>query len=134
MKPVPHDEANPPPLPPATMIDSSFSEDSASDTATKKDGIYIPDADSFPHLLSQEELNDLVRDLELPKEKAELLGSRLQEWNLLQPNTKITHFHHRRLQFSSFYSQENNVCFCHDINGLIQQIGCFHDPAQWRIH
>ena len=72
-------------------------------------------------------------DLELPKEKAELLGSRLQEWNLLQPNTKISHFRHRHLQFSSFYSQENNVCFCHNINGLMQQLGCLYDAEQWRL-
>ena len=32
---------------------------------------------SEPHLLTQGELNDLVRDLELPKNKAELLGSKL---------------------------------------------------------
>jgi hypothetical protein len=31
-----------------------------------------------PHILTQDELNDLVRDLELSKGKAELLGSRLK--------------------------------------------------------
>ena len=33
---------------------------------------------------TQEELNDLIRDLDLAKSKAELLGSRLQQWNLLK--------------------------------------------------
>ncbi|GFY38619.1 uncharacterized protein TNIN_288711 [Trichonephila inaurata madagascariensis] len=32
-----------------------------------------------PHLVTQPELNDLVRDLELPKSNSELLGSRLQQ-------------------------------------------------------
>jgi endonuclease III len=31
------------------------------------------------HRITQEELNDLIRDLGLPKSKAELLGSRLQQ-------------------------------------------------------
>jgi len=30
------------------------------------------------HRITEEELNDLIRDLGLPKSKAELLGSRLQ--------------------------------------------------------
>lgn len=132
MIPVPHDEANPPPVPPATVTDNSSSEDFISDVETEKYDIYVPDADSSPHLLSQE-LNDLVRDLELPKEKAELPGSRLQDWNHLQPNTKISHFRHRHLLFSTFYSQENNVCFCNDINGLMQKIGFQYDPVEWRL-
>jgi hypothetical protein len=37
-----------------------------------------------PHLTAQSELNDLVHDLNLSKAQAELLGSRLKEWNLLQ--------------------------------------------------
>ncbi|CAK8676998.1 unnamed protein product [Clavelina lepadiformis] len=36
-----------------------------------------------PHLITRNELHDLIRDLELPKVKSELLGSRLQLWNLL---------------------------------------------------
>jgi hypothetical protein len=43
---------------------------------------------SEPHLLTQGDLNDLVRDLNLSKKQSELLGSRLKEWNLLHINTK----------------------------------------------
>jgi len=57
------------------------------------DELYVVESeDKLPHLITQEELNDLVRDLSLSKEKAEILGSRLQEWNLLQEGTKISHF------------------------------------------
>ena len=38
---------------------------------------------SNPHMITQIELNDLICDLNLSKEKSEILGSRLQEWNLL---------------------------------------------------
>ena len=41
------------------------------------------------HRNTQEELNDLVRDLDLAKSKAELLGSRLQQWNILKENVRI---------------------------------------------
>ena len=95
--------------------------------------MYVPDADNFPQLLGQAELNNSVRDLELTNEKAELLGSRLQERNLLKPGTKISHFRSRHMKFSSFYSQEENVCFCNDISGLMQEIGCCYDPSEWRL-
>jgi hypothetical protein len=36
------------------------------------------------HRITRQELNDLVRDLDLPKSKAELLGLRLQQWNVLE--------------------------------------------------
>ena len=39
--------------------------------------------DDAPHPFSQNELNDLVRDLSLSKSSAELLASRLKEKNLL---------------------------------------------------
>ena len=89
-KPVPQDETNPPPVPPADMTDTSSSEESTSDTETGEGGMYVPDADNSPHLLGQAELNELVRDLELTKEK-ELFGSRLQERNLVKPGTKPPH-------------------------------------------
>jgi hypothetical protein len=44
------------------------------------------------HILTQDELNDFVHDLELSKSKAELLGSRLKQWNLLEKNVRISSF------------------------------------------
>lgn len=42
-----------------------------------------------PHFPSQQELDDVVRDLNLPKPGAELLASRLREWNLLDLEVKF---------------------------------------------
>ena len=43
-----------------------------------------------PKLFLQNELNDLVRDLYLPKQSAELLGSRLKSKNLLSAGTHFS--------------------------------------------
>jgi hypothetical protein len=44
------------------------------------------------HRITQEELNGLIKDLDLlvPISKAELLGSRLKQWNLLKENVRIS--------------------------------------------
>ncbi len=80
MKPVTNDKDNIPTVPSTTISNNSSSEDSTSDMeVVESDSPYVPKQDSSPHLLSQAELNDLVCDLELTKEKAELLGSRIQD-------------------------------------------------------
>lgn len=43
-----------------------------------------------PHLLTQNDLNDLVRDLKLPKKQHEFLRSRLKSWNHLQNDTFVS--------------------------------------------
>jgi len=42
-----------------------------------------------PYLLTQGDLNDIIRDLNQSKKQAELLGSRLKGWNLLHQDTKV---------------------------------------------
>ena len=44
---------------------------------------------------NQLQLNDLVRDLYLPNQSAELLASRLQEKNLLHPGTSVAFYRKR---------------------------------------
>ena len=42
-----------------------------------------------PTLINRNMLNDLGRHLTLTKDKAEILGLRLKQWNLLEKDTKI---------------------------------------------
>ena len=67
------------------------SEDQPSVWDMNDDPDYNEDISSkSPHFPSQKEINYLIRDLGLTKSNAELLTSRLQEWNLLDPSCKIT--------------------------------------------
>jgi len=65
---------------------SSNSEDQQ--PAASRDADYFPSTDSSNHKITEGELNDLIGDLQHPKNKAELLASRLQQWNLLHHKGK----------------------------------------------
>jgi predicted RNA-binding protein associated with RNAse of E/G family len=45
------------------------------------------------------EFSDLIIDLALSKNKAELLCSRLQEWNLVDDTVRVTAFHLHQKDF-----------------------------------
>ena len=62
------------------------------DSSLSSESHFAESSSQKPHLITQGELNDLVRDLELPKSNVELLGSRLQQWNLLASKTKLPIF------------------------------------------
>ena len=64
------------------------------------------------HFISQNELKDLVRDLELPKTKSELLSSRLQQWNLLADGVRISKYCDHQPQLESFYFVDGNLVVC----------------------
>ena len=86
-----------------------------------------------PHILNQSELNDLVRDLSLSKYQAQLLGSRLQQWNLLEEGTKISLLKTRHSSLLPYFKMEGDLCYCSDINGLLLAEGVEHDPTEWRL-
>ena len=82
IKPIPHDPDLPVPEPVGNIEYSSNSEHSDM-TVVARDNAYKPEEDNQPVPLMQAELNDLTQDLNLSKESAQLLGSRLKEPNLL---------------------------------------------------
>lgn len=134
MRPVPHDNSLPIPQPP-----ESYTLDSESDsrsTSPEAGPSYIPssiDLPDTPHLITQGELNDLVRDLDLPKTKAELLGSRLQQWNLLEKGVKVSIYRKRESTLTNFFAADGDLVFCHDIPGLMVELNLPYTPDKWRL-
>jgi hypothetical protein len=70
--------------------DHSCPPDPEYDVSDCDDVDFQPITSSEPQLFTQSELNDLVRDLGLPKDCAEILGSRFQSKNLLSPGTSFS--------------------------------------------
>jgi len=94
MRPVPHSAELPVPKPPTnmTLSDSESSDEDVyqADNNMNCDPTFAEACSSNePHLLNQGDLNDIIRDLNLSKKQAELLGSRLKCPNLLRQNTKV---------------------------------------------
>ena len=86
-----------------------------------------------PHIINKSELNDLVRDLDLPKVKVELLVSRLKEWNLLQSGVKICSFCTRQQSLAQFFSMKGGLVYCIDVGDIMQEFGYCHRPEEWRL-
>jgi hypothetical protein len=76
-----------------------------------------------PQMFTQSELNDVIRDLELPKGKAELLGSRLKENKLLAAETSMYSYRYRKQEFTCYFSQDGDIVYCCNIRGLMQKFG-----------
>ena len=90
--------------------------------------------DSVPHKFEQAELNDLTRDLNLSKEAAQLLGSRLNSKNLLSSDTTFAWYRHREKEYTIYFLEDESLVYCVDIPGLITHLGAEHyDPNDWRL-
>ena len=70
-----------------------------------------------PMLFNQNELSDLIRDLSLIKESAELLASRLKENNLLMSETRVTFYHNRDAEFVPLFDEDSDLVYCSDVEG-----------------
>ena len=65
----------------------------------------------YTHFHTHPELDDLVIDSSLTKETSEVLRSRLNEWNLLNPNCKNSMFRKRHQIFLNFSKFWKVICF-----------------------
>ena len=77
-------------------------------------------------LSTQGQLNDLVRDLALSKETAEILASHFSEHRVLDSEAKITFYRRREGELIRYFSEEENfVLWQHPrpsfINGTVPE-------------
>ena len=130
-RPVEHSEVVPVPafgdLPQAaTPTDSSSSMDQTETISNTVDFVH--------RAFSKVELNDLVRDLNLSKESAELLSSRLSEKGLLAEDICITSFRHRHEEFIMFFTMTKDLVYCNNVSGLLCALGLpQYEPNDWRL-
>lgn len=77
-------------------------------------------------------MNDLVRDLALLRERAEVWRSKLQQ-KLPQQGMKIFIFPSRRKDLPVLFNQKNHSCFCTCFNALMQNLGHVRVDNEWRL-
>ena len=130
--PVPHSDELPVPTPPQSEEAAAYHSEVDSPDELNDDCDFREPNDS-PHFPIQQELDDLVRDLGLTKSNAELLTSRLKEWNLLDPSCRTSKYRKRHETFAYFYVVSESLCYCHDVHGLFNDIGIVHNPEEWRL-
>ena len=136
--PVPHGKTLPiPEAPQEFKIDSDYEESTSSMSSDglslSQESYFAPSISLEPHLITQSELHDLIRDLELPKIKAELLASRLQQWNVLADGVRVSKYRDRQEVLESFYFMEGNLVACNNVNELTAALNICHNPTEWRL-
>ena len=88
-----------------------------------------------PKPLTQLQLNDLTRYLNLTKESPQLLGSRLHECNLLAPGTTYFWYQNRDEECRKYFSydEDHSLVYCQDVLGLISALEIVYVPVEWQL-
>lgn len=120
-----------PPTPP--YFETIEVESSSSDVEVPPPDDIELEVSTEAQLFSQAELNDLTRDLGLPKDAAELLGSRLSERNMLAPGTSFSFYRNRERDFIPHFAEEQDLVYCKDIPGLVKMFNIEYDATEWRL-
>ena len=77
---------------------------------------------SEPNHFNQDDLNDLIHDLNLPKESAELLASHLKDRNFLQAKTNVTFYRNREGNFLPYFKKYEEIIVCSDVELLLMEL------------
>ena len=133
IRPVPHSPEVPIPIFKQIQIET----DSETDDVTSNDEIEDADlnlSSSEPEKFNQNQLNDLVQELNLSKESAELLASRLRDKNLLSTGTKVTYYRNRDAEFTPYFNQNEELVYCNDVENVLLTLGIDeYIPSSWRL-
>ncbi|KAJ4430811.1 hypothetical protein ANN_19402 [Periplaneta americana] len=128
---IPHGPDIPVLLPPES--DTLPSGSRSTETESPMDHTYEPGNTGDDRCFNQSELNDLVKDLNLPKESAELLGSRLKEKKVLAEGTYFSWYWHRQKELVPFLAEEENLVYFQDILAVLKFYNINYNSKEWRF-
>ncbi|CAN2390602.1 hypothetical protein PRIEUP_LOCUS639 [Pristimantis euphronides] len=129
ISPIPHGTDIPVPKAPATLEEIPSSDEGRIIPEPYDESSFDFEDDTRPKFFSQE-MNDLVKDLNIPKDAAELFGSRLKSRNLLLPVVSFSWFRHRERSVP-YFAQEDKLVYCINVESLMGQFKIQYDSAQW---
>ena len=138
--PVPHNNTDLP-VPQLPMRVQSDSEEASSEDSEMEQ---VPSScvvgrrrwageERCPYYPNQEDMNDLIREMTLTKSNAEILISRLKQWDLLDDGVRITSRRKRHRGFSTFFSFTDGLCYCHSVTELFEAIEISCNTSDWRF-
>ena len=140
MRPIPHSDKVPVPIfTKLPDIDEDQLRSSTSSTNSDNDDEeqnITPEAWNAGRvsLYSQSELNDLIRDLNCPKQSAEVLASRLQEKHLLKADTSVSFYRNREEKLRTYFQSDGQLVYCTDVEGLLLAMGLSaYRSNDWRL-
>jgi hypothetical protein len=91
---------------------------------------YVPRGDEEPHLIQGSELNYLDRDLNLSKQNFwDQNGCSGTCW-LRKEETRDKN---RQEQYSFYYINQDSLCVCSDVNGLMEEMAFLHYTVELRL-
>ena len=103
MRPVTHPDDLAVPTPPVNKDLLSSSDEEMPSREDSAESISLEDIESTysgtsgneQHWITQEDMNDVTRDLYPSKQESELLDYRLKQWNLVPEDVRISSFRNR---------------------------------------
>ena len=135
MRSIPHGPGVPILLPPRvleTVVDY-VSEKCWSDSQLTESSEYECGDDQQPKPFNQAELNDFVRDLNLPKVSALILGSRLKAKRMLSTDTTFAWYKHHENEYNRFFAKNHSLVYCVDVQGVIKKLGTIYNSNDWHF-
>lgn len=136
-KPCPKENEKKPAEVKEVEVDITCADDSSSPSSN--DEPFIAGLESKErHFVSNSDMNDIVRDLKLSWRQAEILGSRLKQWNLVENDFKITlaRKNTERAIFNNNFEidgDDENLVYCKDVEKLFQCFDTEHQSTHWRL-
>ena len=147
-RPIPHSDKNPVPafkellnipisassLAPEPVPEELTESQSNPESLDNDNDIDYHECSSEPNRFSQDDMSDLIHNLNLSKESAELLALDLKERNFLQTKINVTFYRNREANFLPYLKQYEEIVVYNDVELLLMELGIFHYEANsWRL-
>lgn len=81
----------------------------------------------------QKEISNLMRLLEMLKNEAKLLSSRLQQWSLLDDTMKVTALRSHQKDSKQFFITKGKIRAFKKVQGLMAAVNFSYNPEQRRL-